>query len=229
MKFKIRSDILRVIKRNGSYEPFNSEIIELAIKKAMKSPSGVEIKGQAEAIAQEIEQWAKIQNRDITIYEIENIVHDKLAERKNYSTARAYESYKAVQNFKRKENTSDKNILGLVGVNDKELLEENSNKNAYLNSTQRDLIAGEVSKDIMLRKILPTHLAQAHMQGVIHIHDLSNMLQKQTNCELVNYSDMLENGFVLNGKKIDQPNSFQVACTVLSQVMAAVASSTLKY
>ena len=225
MKFKNRSDILRVIKRNGSYEPFNSERIELAIKKAMKSPSGVEIKGQAEAIAQEIEQWAKIQNRDITIYEIENIVHDKLAERKNYSTARAYESYKAIRAYKKQESPSDSNILGLLNSTNEELMNENSNKDAYLASTQRDLIAGEVSKDLVKRKILPPNLVQAHEEGILHVHDMDYMISPIINCCLINYKDMFDNGTVINGKMVDKPKSFQVACTVLTQIIAQVASN----
>lgn len=216
--------MLQVIKRDGSKAPFDANKITIAIEKAMRSSSGVFEVGQAQEIANEIEDFATTLNKDLTIYEIEDQVYYKLLKHNNPATARAYENYKAVQAFKRKENTTDKDVIGLLNKSNLEVLDENSNKDAKIVSTQRDLIAGEVSKDIARRKIIPTDIVQAHDSGAIHFHDMDYIIQPMFNCCLINLEDMLTNGTVINGKKIDSPKSFQVACTVTTQIIAQVAS-----
>ncbi|MDO5717465.1 MAG: anaerobic ribonucleoside-triphosphate reductase [Tissierellia bacterium] len=216
--------MIQVIKRNGTKVDFDKSKIVIAIEKAMNSSSGIYTPNIAEKIATEIEDFANVLNRDITIYQIEDQVYYKLLEYNNPATARAYENYKAVQAFKRRENTTDNDIIGLLNRSNKELMTENSNKDAHVVSTQRDLIAGEVSKDIARRLIIPTDIVQAHDSGAIHFHDMDYIIQPMFNCCLINIEDMLENGTVINGKKIDTPKSFQVACTVTTQIIAQIAS-----
>lgn len=215
---------MKIIKRDGSIAPFDKNKIIIAIKKAMNSSSGVYEEGQAEKIADIIENYAKKKRKKMTIYCIENKIYDLLLEFNNPATAKAYDSYKTIQTFKRKSNTTDNSILGLLNSTNTEVLFENSNKNAFINSTQRDLIAGEVSKDIARRKLIPTDIMQAHDSGAIHFHDMDYIIQPMFNCCLIDLEDMLKNGTVINGKKIDTPQSFQVACTVTTQIIAQVAS-----
>ena len=215
---------MEVIKRDGTTVPFHKEKIVTAIKKAMNSSSGIYQDGVAEKIADEIEAYAKGLAHSMTIYSIEDQVYYKLLENHNPATARAYENYKAMQAFKRHINTTDDNILGLIRQTNKEVMDENSNKNSHVVSTQRDLIAGEVSKDVARRKIIPLDIVQAHDSGAIHFHDMDYIIQPMFNCCLINLEDMLQNGTVINGKKIDTPKSFQVACTVTTQIIAQVAS-----
>ena len=147
--------MLQVIKRNGDLADFDKEKIKIAIEKAMHSSNGVFVDQQAGLIADEIEAYAHQLDSQLTIYDIEEQVYYKLLENKNPATARAYESYRSVQAYKREQNTTDKEILGLLNSTNDDVMNENSNKNAVIASTQRDLIAGEVSKDIAKRKILP--------------------------------------------------------------------------
>lgn len=214
----------QVIKRDGTKVPFDKSKIVIAIEKAMNSSTGIYEEGLAERIADEIEQYATRLNREMTIYAIEDQVYFKLVEYNNPATARAYENYKAVQSFKRRENTTDSDVFGLLERTNQAVLDENSNKDASIVSTQRDLIAGEVSKDIARRKLIPADIVQAHDSGAIHFHDMDYIIQPMFNCCLINLKDMLDNGTVINGKKIDSPKSFQVACTVTTQIIAQVAS-----
>ena len=216
--------MLQVIKRDGTKVPFDKAKIAKAIEKAEHSSTGLFEEGLADRIAGEIEDYAKAINKDLTIYAIEDQVYYKLLENKNPATARAYENYKAVQAFKRQQNTTDNDIIGLLDRSNVAVLDENSNKDAAIVSTQRDLIAGEVSKDIARRKIIPTDILEAHDSGAIHFHDMDYIIQPMFNCCLINLEDMLNNGTVINGKKIDTPKSFQVACTVTTQIIAQVAS-----
>lgn len=216
--------MLQVIKRDGTKVPFDKAKIAKAIEKAEHSSTGLFEEGLADRIAGEIENYAKAINKDLTIYAIEDQVYYKLLENKNPATARAYENYKAVQAFKRQQNTTDDDIIGLLDRSNVAVLDENSNKDAAIVSTQRDLIAGEVSKDIARRKIIPTDILEAHDSGAIHFHDMDYIIQPMFNCCLINLEDMLNNGTVINGKKIDTPKSFQVACTVTTQIIAQVAS-----
>lgn len=217
--------MLQVIKRNGKKVDFDKDKIVIAIEKAMQSSSGVYIEGQALEIANEIEKLAGEKDLPLSIYDIEGEVYYRLIQNDNPATARAYESYKSVQQFKREQNTTDDDILGLLNETNEDLMDENSNKNAVIASTQRDLIAGEVSKDIAKRKMIPADLVEAHESGAIHIHDMDYFIQPIFNCCLVNMKDMLDNGTVVNGKMIETPKSFQVACNVMTQIIAQIASN----
>lgn len=214
-----------VIKRNGDKVVFDRDKIVIAIEKAMHSSSGVYIEDQALEIAKEIEELANSKGLPLSIYDIEGEVYYRLIQNDNPATARAYESYKSVQQYKREQNTTDEDILGLLNETNEDLMDENSNKNAVIASTQRDLIAGEVSKDIAKRKMIPADLVEAHESGAIHIHDMDYFIQPIFNCCLVNMKDMLDNGTVVNGKMIETPKSFQVACNVMTQIIAQIASN----
>lgn len=219
-------ETIEVIKRNGDVVDFDKHKIIIAIQKAMKSPQGSFVEGQAEKIAEGLKEEVEDKGlRSLSVYQIEDMVYYALVQANNTSTAKAYESYKSVQAYKRQTNTTDDVIQSLLDLSDPDLRDENSNKNAEIISTQRDLIAGEISKDIAERFILPVDILAAHNSGAIHIHDLDYMIQPMFNCCLINLEDMLGNGTMINGKKIDSPKSFQVACTITTQIIAQVASS----
>ena len=213
-----------VTKRDGRQVPFDKRKIEAAILKAMHQGSGV-IKGKiAQDIAEEIEsELSELSNANIS--DIEMLVYSKLISKKQKLTAKAYEDYRAVREYQRQHNTIDNKVIGIVDGTNKASLSENSNKNESLISTCRDLVAEEVSKDISLRMMLPPHIAQAHQDGLIHIHDLGHYLNPSFNCCLVNIEDMLQNGTVINGKLIEKPHSFRTACTIATQIIAQVASA----
>ena len=205
--------------------PFQSTKIYNAIIKAMQSV-GVLDEKVASDIANEIEdKISRVKNHTMYIFEIEKDVFYGLLNKGCEDTARAYEGYRAVREFQRKSNTIDESVLSLVDGKNKYVMEENSNKNAFLLSTQRDLIAGEVSKDIVRRKILPPHIVQAHDDCVLHFHDMDYMFQSMGNCCLINLKDMLDNGTVINDKLVESPKSFATACTIATQIMAQVASN----
>ena len=219
-----------IIKRNGSVAEFDKSKIKVAILKAMKYGSGIYKEDIADKIADEIEHEVLL-NKDnrvvsgvITIARIEHMVYTKLVEYNQELTAKAYEGYRAVQSFKREVNTTDESILGLLNATNKEVMNENSNKNSYLASTQRDLIAGEVSKDISRRRLIPAHIVQAHDEGVLHYHDMDYAIQPIHNCMLINLEDMLQNGTVINEKMVEKPKSFETACTIVTQIIAQIAS-----
>lgn len=215
---------MEVIKRNGTIAQFDKEKIIIAIEKAMNSFTGIYEEGLALKIANEIEEIASKMDRAITIHSIEDEVYYRLIKYGNLATGKSYESYRSVQEFKRKMNTIDNDVLGILDKSNSEVINENSNKDAKIVSTQRDLIAGEVSKDIARRKLIPADILLAHDTGAIHFHDMDYIMQPMFNCCLINLEDMLTNGTVVNGKKIDSPKSFQVACTVTTQIIAQVAS-----
>lgn len=212
-----------VIKRDGRKVDFDKSKIIVAISKAQHSLLKDNEK-IANAIAEEITQEA-LMLQEIDIKRIEKMVFDLLVKHKQKDVARAYEGYRAVREYRRITNTSDKDILELIEGSNKETINENSNKDAYIIPTQRDLMAGEISKDIARRKLIPIDIMEAHDKGVLHLHDIDYQLQPMNNCGLPDFKDMLANGTVINKKKIESPKSFQVACTVLSQLFAVVASS----
>ena len=214
---------MKVIKRNSEVVEFDRNKIESAILKAMKYGSGILKEEIAEKISKEIELEAKSKNT-LTINQIETIVYSKLINYNQELTAKAYEGYRAVQSFKRKVNTTDDSIIGLLDRTNEEVINENSNKNGMLASTQRDLIAGEVSKDIARRKLIPSHIVQAHDEGVLHYHDADYSMQSIFNCCLINLEDMLQNGTVINNKLVETPKSFSTACTIVTQIIAQIAS-----
>lgn len=216
---------MQVIKRDGTIVPFDESKIYHAIIKAMKYGSGIVNEEVAQKITDEIYQICSKLAVSPTIFQIETYVYLKLIENGHELTARAYEGYRAIQSFKREINTTDHSILGLIEMTNEEVMNENSNKNAMMASTQRDLIAGEVSKDISRRKKLPARIVQAHDEGILHFHDMDYFMQNIFNCCLINIKDMLDNGTVINKRMIESPKSFQVACTVMTQIIAQVASS----
>lgn len=213
-----------IMKRDGRPVTFDGEKIIVAIEKAMHSPTGYVIEGQAREIAEEIEKEISTGALSSTVLQVEKRVFEKLVEKDNVATAKSYESYRSVQSFKRESNSTDRSIEGLLDYSDADIMDENSNKNAVVVSTQRDLIAGEVSKDIARRRILPTDIVTAHDSGAIHVHDMDYYIQPMFNCCLINLEDMLANGTVVNGKMIESPRSFQTACTITTQIIAQVAS-----
>lgn len=214
---------MNVTKRDGREVPFDKAKIETAILRAMHQGSGVIKDKIAKDVANEIEEEFKGLSR-IDISDIEMSVYNKLISKKQKLTAKAYEDYRAVRAYQRQHNTIDNKVLGIVDGTNKASLSENSNKNEALISTCRDLVAEEVSKDISLRMMLPPYIAQAHQDGLIHIHDLGHYLNPSFNCCLVNLDDMLQNGTVINGKLIEKPHSFRTACTIATQIIAQVAS-----
>ena len=216
---------MKVIKRNGSLADFNKDKIQIAITKAMRFSNGYIKENIAIKIADEIENDLLAQNIDtVSINEIEKQVYNRLIAHKQKETARCYENYRATREYQRQSNTIDNKVLGIIRGTNQQALSENSNKNDQIISTKRDLVAEEVSKDISLRMMLPPHIAQAHNDGIIHVHDLGHFLNKSHNCMLVNLEDMLQNGTVINGKLIEKPKSFRTACTIATQVIAQLAS-----
>ena len=190
----------------------------------MKYGSGVLEEDIAKDIAEEIEKIYLQGSPSPTVSKVEELVYKELIDHKQELTAKAYEGYRAVQSFKREVNTTDDSILGLLDKSNEDVLNENSNKNGQLASTQRDLMAGEVSKDIARRKLIPAHIVQAHDEGVLHYHDMDYAIQPIHNCMLINLEDMLNNGTVINNKLVESPKSFATACTVTTQIIAQIAS-----
>ncbi len=215
---------MKVIKRDGKAVDYNREKIEIAIEKANKEvkPKERVSKEQIREITKYIEELDK---KRILVEDIQDIIEQQLMDIKKFELAKKYMIYRYTRALVRKANTTDESILGLIKNQNKELLEENSNKNAVLASTQRDYIAGEVSKDLTKRILLPEKIAKAHEEGILHFHDMDYFLQPIFNCCLINIGDMLDNGTVMNGKLIESPKSFQVACTIMTQIIAAVASN----
>ena len=214
---------VKIIKRNGNIESFDNSKIYDAVFKALAN-TGESIQGATTAISNTVDRVMK--DKDIaTVYKVEKIVFEELVKQGLVQTAKVYEGYRAVQEFKRKTNTTDDSIMGLVARTNADVMDENSNKDAKVASTQRDLIAGEVSKDIVRRKLVSAELIQAHDSGAIHIHDMDYMMQPIHNCCLVNIEDMLKNGTVINNKLVETPKSFATACTVMTQIVAQVSSN----
>lgn len=215
---------LMIIKRDGNSVGFDKFKIKNAILKAMKYGSGIYKEEIANKIATDIETYCYENSISPTVHQVEDMVYKMLIENKQELTAKAYEGYRAVQSFKREKNTTDGSILGLLDRSNEEVMNENSNKNGMLASTQRDLVAGEVSKDIARRKLIPSHIVQAHDEGVLHFHDMDYTIQPIHNCMLINLEDMLTNGTVINNKLVESPKSFATACTIITQIIAQIAS-----
>ena len=215
---------MELIKRNGEVVPFNKSKIKKAIILAMRNGSGIYLPDIARLIAADAQRNFERKEETPTISQVEKYVYQRLNHYGQDLTAKAYEEFRAVQAFKRQTNTTDDSILGLVRNTNEEVSRENSNKNAKVASTQRDLIAGEVSKDISRRKLIPAHIVQAHDNGTLHYHDMDYAMQPMFNCCLVDIGNMLDNGTVINGKMVESPKSFQVACTVMTQVIAQISS-----
>ena len=215
---------MKVIKRDGKKVDFDPNKIVVAISKANREVIGNE-KASIQNINYIVEAIEKLGLNEIGIEKIQDQIERKLMELGKYELAKRYMLYREKRSIIRQTNTTDESILSLIRNTNKEVSKENSNKNAILLSTQRDLIAGEVSKDIVDRLLLPERIVKAHKEGVLHFHDKDYFIQPMFNCCLINIKDMLDNETVMNGKKIETPKSFQVACTVMTQIIAAVASN----
>lgn len=215
----------KVIKRDSTEVAFQKEKISTAILKAMKNGSGIVKSSIANNIADEIYEECQ-DKEEISIYDIENMVYDKLITKGQRLTAKAYEGYRSIREFQREnENTIDNEINELLSGTSDYWNNENSNKNPRLNTTQRDYLAGIISKDASRRYLLPPEVVQAHDNGLIHVHDLDYLIQFMHNCCLINLEDMLQNGTVISETLIEKPHSFSTACTVTTQIIAQVASS----
>ena len=215
---------MQVVKRDGTFADYDRTKIAVAIGKANADVEESERATDKEI--KEILEFIEHKNRKrMLVEDIQDIIEERLMAYGHYELAKKYIIYRFTRALIRKANTTDEAILGLIRNSNKDLMEENSNKNALAASTQRDLIAGEVSKDLTRRILLPEKIAKAHDEGVLHFHDADYFIQPIFNCCLINIGDMLDNGTVMNGKLIESPKSFQVACTITTQIIAAVACS----
>ncbi|CDB32192.1 anaerobic ribonucleoside-triphosphate reductase [Clostridium sp. CAG:575] len=215
---------MKIIKRDGRVVDYDRQKIAVAIEKANGEVRGRE-KASKEDIKEIINYIEDLDKKRMLVEDIQDIIEEQLMEKGKYELAKKYIVYRYNRALVRKANTTDESILGLIRNENKELAEENSNKNTLLASTQRDYIAGEVSRDLTRRLLLPEKIVKADKEGVLHFHDADYFVQPIFNCCLINIGDMLDNGTVMNGKLIESPKSFQVACTVTTQIIAAVASN----
>ncbi len=217
---------MKIIKRNGAEALFDPHKIVLAITKANDSvvPSARMTPVQIKRIAEDVESAALHMNRALSVEEIQDMVEDQIMNQRAFDVARRYITYRYNRALIRKSNTTDEQIMSLIECNNEEVKQENSNKNPTVNSVQRDYMAGEVSKDITKRILLPNEIVAAHDQGLIHFHDADYFAQHMHNCDLVNLEDMLQNGTVISGTMIEKPHSFSTACNIATQIIAQVAS-----
>ena len=217
----------RVIKRNGEEVDFRLEKIVNAIKKANEEVENIHKMNdfQIIAIAEKIAQQAEEFTHAVNVEDIQDMVETGIMEMRGYEVAQKYVRYRYKRELTRKSNTTDNGILALIDHMNEEVKQENSNKNPVINSTQRDYMAGEVSKDLTKRVLLPEEIVRAHEEGIIHFHDMDYFAQKEHNCDLINLEDMLQNGTVISETMIEKPHSFFTACNVTTQIVAQVASN----
>ena len=218
---------MKIVKRSGAEEEFSVAKILAAVTKANQT---VEFKNaltaqQIEAIGEYVSGICKALDRALSVEEIQDIVETRIMQEGAFEVAKKYITYRYVRNLIRQANTTDNQILSLIECNNEEVKQENSNKNPTINSVQRDYMAGEVSKDITRRLLLPPEIVEAHEQGLIHFHDMDYFAQHMHNCDLVNLEDMLQNGTVISGTQIEKPHSFSTACNIATQIIAQVASN----
>ncbi|MDO4832940.1 MAG: anaerobic ribonucleoside-triphosphate reductase, partial [Clostridia bacterium] len=217
---------MKIIKRNGSEELFNIDKIVNAVKKANNSSDTPFLtEEQIYDIADYVEYKCNKINRAVSVEEIQDMVEDQLMAKGAFELARRYVRYRYTRSLIRKANTTDNRILSLIECNNEEVKQENSNKNPTVNSVQRDYMAGEVSRDLTRRMLLPPDIVEADRQGLIHFHDADYFAQHMHNCDLVNLEDMLQNGTVISDTLIEKPHSFSTACNIATQIIAQVASS----
>ena len=215
---------MKVIKRDGRVVDFNREKIAIAIEKANQEVTEKE-RADKQDIKDIIKYIESLDKKRILVEDVQDIIEEQLMDKKKFKLAKKYMIYRYNRALVRKKNTTDESILGLIKNQNMEMLEDGTRKNAVLASSQRDYIAGEVSKDLTKRLLLPEKIVKAHEEGVLYFHDMDYFLQPIFNSSVINIGDMLDNGTVINGKLIDSPKSFRVACTVLSQILATVAST----
>ena len=218
---------MKIIKRSGCEVDFDITKIIAAITKANNEMQDADklTAAQVREIATKVENKCKIMSHAPSVEEIQDMVEDQIMAHSAYALARTYITYRYTRSLVRKSNTTDEQILALIECNNEEVKQENSNKNPTVNSVQRDYMAGEVSKDITRRILLPQDIVEAHEAGIIHFHDADYFAQHMHNCDLVNLEDMLQNGTVISGTMIEKPHSFSTACNIATQIIAQVASS----
>ena len=218
---------MKIIKRSGIEAVFDRSKITAAVTKANESVAqGKRLtKKQIELIGDNVTEIASNRRRALSVEEIQDIVENQIMDLKAFDVARKYITYRYTRQLVRKSNTTDEQILSLIECNNEEVKQENSNKNPTVNSVQRDYMAGEVSKDITKRILLPKEIVDAHEAGIIHFHDADYFAQHMHNCDLVNLEDMLQNGTVISGTLIEKPHSFSTACNIATQIIAQVASN----
>ncbi|WP_294449145.1 anaerobic ribonucleoside-triphosphate reductase [uncultured Gemmiger sp.] len=218
---------MKIIKRNGSEAVFDISKIIAAVTKANNVVEEDQRLTQAQilAIADSVQKTCESRSHAMGVEEIQDLVEDGIMRAGAYEVARHYITYRYVQGLRRTHNTTDDRILSLIECNNEEVKQENSNKNPTVNSVQRDYMAGEVSKDLTMRMLLPADIVKAHEEGIIHFHDADYFAQHMHNCDLVNLDDMLQNGTVISGTLIEKPHSFSTACNIATQIIAQVASS----
>lgn len=218
---------MKIIKRNGSEVPFDLSKISNAIKKAnAEVPEASRLTERQITYASEnVQDLCETAGHTVSVEEIQDMVEDEIMRLDCFEVARKYIIYRYLQNQKRHKNTTDDKILALIECNNEEVKQENSNKNPSVVSVQRDYMAGEVSKDLTMRELLPAEVVEAHREGIIHFHDADYFAQHMHNCDLVNLEDMLQNGTVISGTLIERPHSFSTACNIATQIIAQVASS----
>lgn len=218
---------MKIIKRNGSEVDFDISKIIVAVTKANRVVAeNLRLSGeQIRSMASNVESYCMHVGRAMSVEEIQDLVEDQIMSQGAYEVARRYITYRYVQTLKRTHNTTDERILSLIECNNEEVKQENSNKNPSVNSVQRDYMAGEVSKDLTNRLLLPKEIVDAHNEGILHFHDADYFAQHMHNCDLVNLEDMLQNGTVISGTLIEKPHSFSTACNIATQIIAQVASN----
>ena len=219
--------LVKIIKRNGTEVPFDITKIIVAVSKANQSvDEQLRLsREQITQIAAAVTDRCQHLNRAVSVEEVQDMVENQLMDVQAHDVARHYITYRYVQNLKRQTNTTDERILSLIECNNEEVKQENSNKNPTVNSVQRDYMAGEISKDLTARLLLPPDIVKAHQEGLIHFHDADYFAQHMHNCDLVNLEDMLQNGTVISGTFIEKPHSFSTACNIATQIIAQVASN----
>ena len=217
----------RVIKRNGEEVSFDLSKIISAISKANREVDPIHRMNEYQimAIAEKIAQQTEEAMHAVNVEDIQDMVETGIMEMRGYEVAQKYVRYRYKRELTRKSNTTDNGILALIEHLNEEVKQENSNKNPVINSTQRDYMAGEVSKDLSRRVLLPEEIVRAHEAGIIHFHDMDYYAQKEHNCDLINLEDMLQNGTVISETMIEKPHSFFTACNVTTQIVAQVASN----
>ena len=218
---------MKIIKRSGEEKAFDITKIENAIRKASQAVDykNALSEGRIKLIAEEVAGVCAARDRAMTVEEIQDVVETKIMEMGAHEVAKKYITYRYKQNLLRQANTTDQQIMSLIESNNEDVKQENSNKNPTINSVQRDYMAGEVSKDVAARLLLPADVVQAHNEGIIHFHDMDYYAQHMHNCDLVNLEDMLQNGTVISGTMIEKPKSFSTACNIATQIIAQVASN----
>ncbi len=218
---------MHIIKRSGQEVPFDVTKIENAIRKASNAVDPIEAlsEDRIKLIAKEVSGVCEARDRAMHVEEIQDVVENKIMELGSRIVAKKYIVYRYKRELARKANTTDEQILSLIECNNEDVKQENANKNPTINSVQRDYMAGEVSKDVSARLLLPQDIVQAHKDGLIHFHDMDYYAQHMHNCDLVNLEDMLQNGTVISGTMIEKPKSFSTACNIATQIIAQVASN----